>query len=484
MKKVSLSLTGLFFLIELSAQQTPTSDCLQNNFCNLSLCDGCALPFSDVEQDADISYGKYQTADNQYPGDVMYADENDGTCMPGINNCDISDNNILHYDVYYPADYSYYNYCPLPVVVFVHGGGFSECYPIGNNSNTCIEFAKRGFVCINVSYRIGRRLSPNIQTYPYLTIQQQLAIYRASQDVRGAVRSIIQRQRDQFALPVNQRKPYQIDTNYIFLAGSSAGSNTVLSVAYYPTQAMMDAINNYAGNYSISQALGPIDADYYYGSPDIHYISKIKGVLDQWGSVSLPYSYNGTVIDSTNAKDFFTQRIPVICFHGQLDNVINIYQQAINFAPVDNSTNGYGSTFNKETTCLITPSFKTNGSLTPGPDITTYGSISFFYNILQPLNIPSEIYIDCQAHHGLDADGPNYQSDYGTGYHTASATTTYIVSRAAIFFQNIIGNNAQARQDQLSTHKVFVECLNSRTKCNLSNNDAGCDKNDNCGNIQ
>jgi hypothetical protein len=123
-------------------------------------------------------------------------------------------------------------------------------------------------------------------------------------------------------------------------------------------------------------------------------------------------------------------------------------------------------------------------NLTPGPDITTYGSISFFYNILQPLNIPSEIYIDCQAHNGLDTDGPNYQSDYGTGYHTASATTTYIVSRAAIFFQNIIGNYAQERQDQLSTHKVFVECLNSRTKCNLSNNDAGCDKNDNCGNIQ
>jgi hypothetical protein len=88
-------------------------------------------------------------------------------------------------------------------------------------------------------------------------------------------------------------------------------------------------------------------------------------------------------------------------------------------------------------------------------------------------------------HHGLDndCDTCTFQSDFGTGDTTQADVTRYIVGRASVFFQNIIGGYAQLRQDTTTTHKVFVECPNYRIKCNLSNNDPGCHANDNCGNI-
>ena len=129
------------------------------------------------------------------------------------------------------------------------------------------------------------------------------------QDVTGAIRSIIYRQRQQDSLPVNQRKPYQIDTNYLFLGGNSAGAITALGVAYYSRQSMVDSLNPQQGSFSISQALGLVNADYYYGGTDVEFRSKIKGVLAQWGSLSIPYNY-----DSTTAKNFLTSVSPLSAF--------------------------------------------------------------------------------------------------------------------------------------------------------------------------
>ena len=294
----------------------------------------------------------------------------------------------------------------------------------------------------------------------------------------GAERTIILRQRQERSKSNTQKKAYQIDTNYLFLAGNSAGSITVLNVAFDSAQALLNAINPNQGTATISQALGPIDADYYVGGTDVLYHSLIKGVLAQWGSLALPNGYT-----SATAKNFFDYKVPVILFHGDKDNVVNIDRQDINFAPVDNNTStNYGNIYNLETSCLSTASFKAAGNPNPNPDIFTYGSRSIFNYILQPLNIPSELHVDLQMKHGLDTDGPAFKSDFGIGttlgtntdYSTAAAVSLYIISRACIFFQNIIGGNAQGRQNSSTTHKVFIECENNRVKCDLLNDDPGC----------
>ena len=297
----------------------------------------------------------------------------------------------------------------------------------------------------------------------------------------GTERTIILRQRQERSKSNTQKKAYQIDTNYLFLAGNSAGSITVLNVAFDSAQALLNAINPNQGTATISQALGPIDADYYVGGTDVLYHSLIKGVLAQWGSLALPNGYT-----AATAKNFFDYKVPVILFHGKQDPIVPIGHLNINFAPVDNgpgSQTNYGNTYNLETSCLATTSFKAAGETKiKNPDVFTYGSDSIFYNILQPLNIPSELHVDLQMRHGLDTDGPAFKSDFGIGttlgtntdYSTAAAVSLYIISRACIFFQNIIGGNAQARQNSSTTHKVFIECENNRVKCDLLNNDPGC----------
>lgn len=467
-----------------------TSQCLvpapNTGFCSYRLCDTCtALPFDSafVKQDLGLNYGLYRHSAS-YPGDVTYRkeytppDDCINTKVPNPSFCTTDSTGVLHYDVYYPSNYNGYSQCPLPAIIYVHGGGFSDCKTLSKTGNDpdAIAFARRGFVFINIEYRTGVRISRSPQ-YQYATVQQQLAEYRASQDVRGAIRTIILRQRKHDSLPLAQRTPYQIDTNNIFLGGNSAGAITVLNVAYYTRQAMLDSINPYLGAVSIKDALGPIDADYYVGDTTIEYHSKIKGVLAQWGSLTLPRNFS----DSTTAKNFFDQRIPIICFHGLNDPVVPPYVAGVKFAPVDTRTNGFKDSLSTEKSCLITSPFKSEGK-PPSPDIFnvyTYGSPAYVNNILKPLGIRYELYLDCDASHGLDNDGPNFKSDYGIGdstdYSTIRAVSSYITGRAATFFQTIIGGNAQ------TSHKVFVECRNERVMCNGANKDDGCLNTDICG---
>lgn len=375
------------FIVDFLYGQSPP--CFQDSFCTYRLCDTCAVPFPNTAQDKNINYGKYNLAPN-YPGDVKYKNENDNCKNDTLINyaeCRTDSTGKLRYDVYYPVGHNYTD-CPLPAVIYVHGGGFSDCSPMGGNSDVGIAFAQRGFVFFNIEYRAGRRLSSN---GAYNSVQQELATYRASQDVRGAVRSIIKRQREQFALPLPQRKPYQIDTNYLFIGGNSAGSITALNVAYYPRQSMVDSVAPHSGSVTISQALGPINADYYYGTPDIEYTSKLKGIFDQWGAVFVPPNF-----DSSTAKNFFDLRIPTICFHGQADPVVPIGNEPITFAPI--SPGGYKDSANVERTCLIASPFRTEGNIST-IDYYSYGSNAFYDYILQPLNIPSEEYVDCLMKH-------------------------------------------------------------------------------------
>ncbi len=237
-----------------------------------------------------IAYGYAGTDSAQYYSDVEYRDQSANYTDCGIDNdnnlndvdCRTNLDGYLKYDVYYPDNYSNYSQCPLPPVILFHPGGYSDCFGAFGDlmEEYCTVFASKDFVCFNVEYRAGRLVDPA----GTLTAQQILAIYRAFQDGRGAIRSIIKRQQNHSSW----NDPYQIDINNMVVGGASAGGAIALSLAYYPTQSM---INQVVKNDDVEDALGPIDMDFYYGETSIEYYSRIKGVINMWSNAFLPVSY-------------------------------------------------------------------------------------------------------------------------------------------------------------------------------------------------
>lgn len=80
--------------------------------------------------------------------------------------------------------------------MLTHPGGYSDCSSkegVPDLQYMCMEFARRGFIFFNIEYRRGRiTYTQDPRVYPpYKTVYQQLAGYRAAQDIKGAERSII-----------------------------------------------------------------------------------------------------------------------------------------------------------------------------------------------------------------------------------------------------------------------------------------------------
>lgn len=126
--------------------------------------------------------------------------------------------------------------CGRPLLVAVHGGAFLG----GDKSEATLQswmkdFAQRGYVAASVNYRLGMFQTHHevhcnvtqILNIPWDcsnmadTAEWYRGAYRAMQDVRGAIRYL-----------VNNRLEYNIDPNNVFLVGESAGGFTVLNVAY------------------------------------------------------------------------------------------------------------------------------------------------------------------------------------------------------------------------------------------------------------
>lgn len=177
----------------------------------------------------------YKLDDNTIDADVDASE-----CLGAQNDLCLLDISSLVYDVFYPADYSNYATCPLPVVILFHSSGFSDCFTFRDTETQLVanELAKRGYVVINAEYRRGRILDdrPSPNGLPYRTVQQQRAAWVGCQDGRGVVRSVIQKARENF-----HSQYYKIDTNNIFVGGFSAGAVISMNMAWY-TNTMMNQI--------------------------------------------------------------------------------------------------------------------------------------------------------------------------------------------------------------------------------------------------
>lgn len=195
----------------------------------------------------------------------------------------------LELDVYYP-DLSIDPLQQRPVILLIHGGAFAG----GNRSAMayeCMEYARRGFVAVTASYRLGWNCDlSNLFVAcgcPPQNIRQ--AMYLAVQDARAALRFIATQQQ------------WGIDNDWIFIGGESAGSLTALATAIWNQEE--------AETFVSSTFTGEV------------------GALDNSGN-ALPNDYSiracidhcGAVVNLNHLAD--NADLPIISFHDSQDCIV------------------------------------------------------------------------------------------------------------------------------------------------------------------
>lgn len=148
-----------------------------------------------------------------------------------------------------------------PLLIFIHGGGFQNNSKTGSYSSlVCRSFAKRGYVTATIDYRLGVSKSKSNTDYAE-------AMYRAQQDGKAAIR-FFRRYADKFG----------IDTNQVFITGSSAGSKTCLGIAYMNEEEVPKEVDK--------EKWGTLEGN----SGNEGYSSKVSGVINCWGAL-LDYNW-------------------------------------------------------------------------------------------------------------------------------------------------------------------------------------------------
>lgn len=181
-----------------------------------------------------------------------------------------------------------------PLLIWVHGGSFIGGSKTDPDMVAFSErFTKKGYACASIDYRIG--------FFPIDSANAVKAVVRATQDLKAAIRF--------FYKDKQTTNTYKIDTNKIFIGGSSAGAITALHVAY-----LDDAceIEDYLSQSTIT-SMGGIEGT--SGNPG--YSSTIQGVINGCGALAR-YSW-------MEADD-----VPLCSFHGTADGVVTYNRGIVN----------------------------------------------------------------------------------------------------------------------------------------------------------
>ena len=177
-----------------------------------------------------------------------------------------------------------------PLIILAHGGSFVG----GSKTDADMvalsqAFSKKGYVCASINYRLG--------FFPFDSVNAVRAVVRALQDMKASIRFFY---KDKLTSDT-----YKIDTNNIFIGGSSAGAITALHAAYLNKSC---EIVPYIGAASYT-ALGGIEG--YSGNQC--YSSKIKGVISICGALG-KYGW-------LEAGD-----VPFCTLHGTIDGTVKYSQ--------------------------------------------------------------------------------------------------------------------------------------------------------------
>lgn len=171
-----------------------------------------------------------------------------------------------------------------PLIIFAHSGGFINGYKeVDDMVAICDSFAQKGYVTASIAYRKGFD--------PLDSESAERAAYRGLQDGKAAVRYF----KENASL-------YDIDTNYIFFGGMSAGGFISLNVAYMDKEEERPA-STYGGG--LVNDLECLDC----AGNDFPHTSEVRAILDFWGGVD-----DTLVIEPGD--------IPMMIMHGENDETV------------------------------------------------------------------------------------------------------------------------------------------------------------------
>ncbi len=170
----------------------------------------------------------------------------------------------LQMDIYQPTGD---NFAHRPLIMLAFPGSFTAGIRQSPDIITlCDEFTKRGYVCASIDYRLGFEDGSDCDT------NQFKALMRGVQDMKAAVRY--------FYKDAQTTNTYRIDTNQIFIGGSSAGAFIALNYAYGKIDTLSRDEPDWARP-ALDSLGGPEGNS---GNPG--YSTKVKGVIDLCGGIA------------------------------------------------------------------------------------------------------------------------------------------------------------------------------------------------------
>lgn len=182
-----------------------------------------------------------------------------------------------------------------PLIVWAHGGSFLGGTKMDKDIvYFCNEYAKRGFVCVSINYRIGYEL-------PLDSVKAFRTVFRALQDGRAAVRYMRSRADE-----------LKIDKNRVYFGGTSAGAFIALNVAYLNLPEEVPSFVDTSAHDAIN--MDPqIGIDGIEGKTNtIQESSEIMGIIN----------YCGATRYTSWIDDQYSRNIPLISMHGTRDSTV------------------------------------------------------------------------------------------------------------------------------------------------------------------
>ncbi|MDG5491336.1 alpha/beta hydrolase [Psychroserpens sp. SPM9] len=184
----------------------------------------------------------------------------------------VKQNDSLKLDVYTPVN-SLENE-KKPVLIWMHGGGFSGGYRDGNDEKKFMNYlTNKGYVGVSISYRLLRQGSKTGFGCDCSKREKLFTFAQAAEDFLDATNFII-----------SMSDSLHVDVNKIIAGGSSAGAEAVLSAVYMK--------------------------DYFIEDTTAYDHIKYAGLV----------SFAGAMVD----ESYITSEtaIPTVLFHGTKDNLV------------------------------------------------------------------------------------------------------------------------------------------------------------------
>jgi acetyl esterase/lipase len=181
---------------------------------------------------------------------------------------------------------------PKPALVFVHGGAWKSGKR-GDYLPYLIDYARKGYVAITVSYRLSR-----------------VAIFPAAvQDVNCAVRWV----------KANAAN-HGIDPERIVLIGGSAGGHLSMMVGYGGSEALFQEDCPYDEGSTVQAIVN------LYGPADLT-SDEAKGRNEPVSFLGSTYEDDPSVYEKASPRFYITSEAPpTLIFHGTIDTVVPVSQ--------------------------------------------------------------------------------------------------------------------------------------------------------------